>query len=145
MDSPELPAPAPVTVQPQYGDAFLVLGMAAAVALAFGLWAAILQPAPVAAPPATAVAQTSPEGYLDLSLSYYSRKKFPESIQAAREALRLRPDFPEAWNNIAAASAELGLWDDAISAAQQALRLRPDFPLARNNLAWAQSGKAGRK
>ena len=60
------------------------------------------------------------------------------NIDAARQALALKPDYAEAFNNIAAAHASLRQWDEAIRAAQEALRLRPDFPLARNNLAWAE-------
>jgi Tfp pilus assembly protein PilF len=81
------------------------------------------------------------EDYLNLSLHYHRSGKYEECIQAARQALRLRPSYPEAYNNIAAAYEDLHMWNEAIEAAQQALRLKPDFELARNNLAWAQSQK----
>lgn len=64
------------------------------------------------------------------------------SLDAAQHALALRPDSPEAYNNIAAAHSALGRWSEAIDAARRALALKPDFPLARNNLAWALSQQA---
>jgi Flp pilus assembly protein TadD len=91
--------------------------------------------APSAPPTQTA------EDYLNLSLSHYRNGNFAESIAAARQALKLRPQFAEAYNNIAASLGSMGQWDDAIAAAQQALKLKPDFALARNNLAWDEEQK----
>ncbi len=82
-------------------------------------------------------ASPSPERWLDLSLRLYNVGDFTGSIASAREALALRPDYSEAFNNIAAAHNGLGQWNEGIAAAQQALAIRPDFALARNNLAWA--------
>ncbi len=83
----------------------------------------------------------TPETYLNESLEFYRQGKFEESIAAAREALKLRPDYSDAWNNIAAAYNSESKWDEGISAAAQAVRLRPDNQLARNNLAWAVQQK----
>jgi tetratricopeptide (TPR) repeat protein len=71
----------------------------------------------------------------------YEAGQFQESIVHARGALKLRPDYPEAYNNIAAANASLGRWNEAIAAADMALSLKPDFQLAKNNLDWARSHK----
>jgi hypothetical protein len=81
------------------------------------------------------------EQLLNLSLSLYQAGKFPESIAAAQSALRIDPNFAEAYNNMAAAHSALHHWNEAIEAAQQAVRLRPDFTLARNNLNWALEQK----
>jgi tetratricopeptide (TPR) repeat protein len=90
-----------------------------------------------------AVKQTaSPENYLNLSLAYSKARRFRESLEAAKSAIRLRPDYAEAFNNEAAALEDLHQWDDAIAAARQALKLKPDFTLARNNLIYAASQKA---
>jgi uncharacterized protein (TIGR02996 family) len=93
--------------------------------------------------------QTAPtataDALLNLSLRLYQEGKFSESIEAAKSALKLRPDYPEAWNNIAAADASMQRWDAAIAAAQKAIALKPDFQLAKNNLAWAVSEKAKAK
>jgi len=96
----------------------------------------------VTAPEPVAGAQPTPENYLNLSLFYYRSGRYEDCIRAAREALRLRPDYAEAYNNIAATYQSMGRWDDAIPAATEAIRLRPDFQLARNNLAYATSQKA---
>jgi tetratricopeptide (TPR) repeat protein len=79
--------------------------------------------------------------YLNLSLSLYSSGEFPESIAAAREALKLSPQFAEAYNNIAASFQSMGQWDQAIAAARIALKIKPDFRLARNNLTWSEEQK----
>ena len=86
------------------------------------------------------------DAYLNQSLLLYQQGKFDESRQAAREALKLHPDYSEAWNNIAAAYNAESKWDEGIKAAQEAVRLRPDNQLAKNNLAWAiqQRQKAGK-
>jgi protein O-mannosyl-transferase len=89
--------------------------------------------------------ETTPESYVTRSLTYYQVGKFEECIQAAREALNLRPDYAEAWNNIAAAYNSMSKWDEGIRAAEEAIRLKPNFQLAKNNLAWAQEQKAKQK
>jgi len=85
------------------------------------------------------------EGQLELSLAHYRAGRYQECIAAAKEALRLKPGYAEAYNNIAAASNAMARWDDGVIAAQQAIRLKPDFQLAKNNLAWAQSQKNAAK
>lgn len=90
------------------------------------------------APQAT---NSTPEDWLNASLRDNQAGQFEKSIQDARAALRLRPNYAEAYNNIAASYAAMGKWDEAVSAAQTAVRLKPDFQLARNNLAWALSQK----
>lgn len=100
--------------------------------------AGMLTPSTAAVPGQNlALAQT----HLNKSFQACREKRSQECIAEAREAIRLLPDFPEAYNNIAAANESLGRWDDAIEAATQALRLRPDFQLAKNNLAWSLSQK----
>ncbi len=81
------------------------------------------------------------ESHLNESLAFYREGKFDASIEAAREALKLRPDYSEAWNNIAAAYNSESRWDDGIAAAVQAIRLQPGNQLAKNNLAWAVQRK----
>jgi Flp pilus assembly protein TadD len=83
-------------------------------------------------------ATQSPEYYLELSLQHYREERYVESIAASRAALALRPNYPEAWNNIGAAYNKLGRYDEAAAACEQALRLKPDFELARNNLTYAR-------
>ncbi len=92
------------------------------------------------APPVSG-APATPEAYIELSLDHYRAGRYRECVAAAKEALRLRPDYAEAYNNIAAAEAASAKWDDAIAAAREAIRLKPDFQLAKNNLAWALGEK----
>ena len=80
--------------------------------------------------------------YLSISAQQYNSRQFTESIVSARHAIALDAKLAEAWNNIAAASAELGRADDAIAAGQEAVKLKPDFQLAKNNLKWAMDLKA---
>ncbi len=83
----------------------------------------------------------TPEIYLEQSMRAYQQGQFQTCVTASMEAVRLRPTYAEAYNNIGACSASLGKWDDAIRNAQEALRLKPDFLLAKNNLAWAKQQK----
>ena len=87
----------------------------------------------------------APDKYLNLSLLYYRAEKYEDCIRAALEALRLNPEYAEAYNNIAAAHNAMQRWTDGIKAADQALRLKPGFELARNNRAWAISQQAAAK
>jgi len=84
-------------------------------------------------------ATQTPEYYLDLSLQHYREERYVESIAASRAALKLRPNYAEAWNNIGAAYNKLGRYDEAVAACEQALRYKPDFELARNNLQYARA------
>ena len=92
-------------------------------------------PRPLAAPERTA------EDWLTASLRANQAGQYQLSIDDARSALKLRPNYPEAYNNIAAGYEAMHKWDDAIAAAREALRLKPDFTLARNNLEWSISQK----
>ena len=86
-------------------------------------------------------AKPTPNGYLNLSLQYYNAGKFEDCVRTAEEALKLNPDYAEAYNNICTAYNALKLWDKAIAAGEKALKLKGDFSLARNNLNYAISQK----
>jgi SAM-dependent methyltransferase len=86
----------------------------------------------------------TPENFLNLSLEHYRSQRYRDCIAAAREALKLNPDFPEAFNNISASYLALGEKELAIYAANKALRLKPNFQLAKNNLQAAIAGKTNR-
>ena len=91
--------------------------------------------------PANAPAGATAEFYVNQSLQFYQAGRYAETIAAAREALKLKPDMVEAHNNIAAGYLGLQKWDEAIAAAMDALRIRPDYALAKNNLAFAVNQK----
>jgi tetratricopeptide (TPR) repeat protein len=81
----------------------------------------------------------TPEQWLERSLRQYQAGSYADSITSSREALKLRLDYAEAYNNICAAENAMGRFADAIPACERALALKHDFPLARNNLAYARS------
>ena len=81
---------------------------------------------------------------LNASLEDYNAGRYQQCIDQAREALKLKSDYPEAYNNIAAAYIRLENWDDAIKNAQESVRLKPDLAIARNNLNVALERKAGK-
>ncbi|MBL8177555.1 MAG: tetratricopeptide repeat protein [Bryobacterales bacterium] len=90
----------------------------------------------------TAIASGSPESHLQMSLTHFRAGRYLDCVRAAEKALQLRPDYAEAYNNIAAGYNALKMWDKGIEAAKQAVRLKPDWELARNNLAHAMEQKA---
>jgi Tfp pilus assembly protein PilF len=68
-----------------------------------------------------------------------AQAKFKEAIKSLRKAVELRPEFPEAWNNLSVAEIQLQSWDAAIEAAQNALKdaTYGTPEMARANLGWA--------
>lgn len=86
-------------------------------------------------------AEPTAENYLNLSLEYYNAKDYAGCIRAAEEALKIRPDYPDAYNNICSAANKLGEWDKAIEAGGKAVQLKPDYQLAINNLKIALQNK----
>jgi tetratricopeptide (TPR) repeat protein len=80
----------------------------------------------------------SPEGWLNLSLSYYQVGDYQKCIDACEEALKIKPDYADAYNNICSAYNAMGMWEKGAEACEKALQIKPDFELARNNLNWAR-------
>jgi tetratricopeptide (TPR) repeat protein len=85
---------------------------------------------------------TKADAALAISLQHALAHRFQECIDAAGQALQLKPGMAEAYNNIGYCSASLGNWDEGIKNTQEALVIKPDFPMARNNLAWMLQEKA---
>ncbi|MFL9484902.1 tetratricopeptide repeat protein [Chitinophagaceae bacterium LWZ2-11] len=83
----------------------------------------------------------TPEKYLNLSLTYYNAGRYQDCINAAEQALKLKPDYADAYNNIGTAYNMLKQYDKAAEACKKALALNPQFTLAKNNLAVAEAGK----
>ncbi|MGF7079552.1 tetratricopeptide repeat protein [Mucilaginibacter sp. UYCu711] len=82
-------------------------------------------------------ASPTAEKYLALSLSYYSAERYQQCVDACMEAIKLKPNFPEAYNNICAAYNRLGRWAKAIEFGKMGLHLNPNNQLLKNNLAEA--------
>jgi len=83
----------------------------------------------------------SAEKYLTLSLQYYNSKDYGKCIDAAKQALKLKPNYAEAYNNIGSAYNMLQQYDNAIEALQKALAINPNYDLAKNNLLLALNSK----
>ena len=69
--------------------------------------------------------------------------KFREAEKQLRKATAIRPQFANAWNNLAVAALQLENYDEAITASENALKdVAYGSPeLARANLGWAQFHK----
>ncbi len=93
--------------------------------------------------PARTPSAATPEAFVNESLALFQAGKYRESIAASQEALKLRPDYAVAWNNITAAYNAVSDWDNAIAAGEKAVSLDPGNERARNNLAWARTHKTG--
>jgi len=57
-----------------------------------------------------------------------------DAIVHYTQAIRLRPDYAEAHNNLGVALAQQGKREQAVVHFSQALRLKPDDEAVRNNL-----------
>jgi len=86
-----------------------------------------------------ALKNPTPENYVNLSLLSYQKGLYEKCIEACHEALKLNPNYADAYNNICSAYNALGKYDEAIKACEKAVQLKPDFQLAKNNLNWAKS------
>ena len=84
-----------------------------------------------------------PEGWF---LTGVLHREDPSAAESAyREAIRLRPDYPEAHNNLGILLARQGRLEAAIGHFRETLRIRPDNPEAQRNLDAALSERqAGR-
>lgn len=96
---------------------------------------------PVRVQELAAATDPTPENYLWLSLAYCQDNQFQKCIEASRQALQLKPDCVEAYNNIGYAHLRLEEKSEAIAACERALAIDPQFELARNNLKLAQGLK----
>jgi tetratricopeptide (TPR) repeat protein len=57
-------------------------------------------------------------------------KEWAAAVEAFRAAVTLRPNFPEAWNELGYALRNQGRYPESLDAYDEALRLRPNFPEA---------------
>lgn len=90
----------------------------------------------------TAQEKPSPESYLNLSLTYYQQAQYEKCIEACKNALKLKPDYADAFSNMGASYNQLKQWDKAIEACNAALKINPNHKLATGNLNWAKEEKA---
>ena len=60
--------------------------------------------------------------------------KLGEAAICYRRAVQLKPDYPEAHNNLGAALNDLGKPDEAVACYRRALELKPDYAETHTNL-----------
>lgn len=93
------------------------------------------------APPINIEDAKTPNQLLDLSLKFYNEGQYEKCIEACEAALKLKPDFSEAYNNICSAYNAMKMWDKGIEACEKALKINPANDYAKNNLEWAKKQK----
>jgi tetratricopeptide (TPR) repeat protein len=76
------------------------------------------------------------------SLREAQAQRYPACIDAARHAIELKANFPEAYNNLGYCTGVMGKLDEGVGYLHKALELRRDFPLASGNLTWMEAAKA---
>jgi tetratricopeptide (TPR) repeat protein len=72
--------------------------------------------------------------HANLAEAHRALGQLNQAVASCRIALRLRPHYPEAANNLGLALLGQGKTDDALASFAEALRLNPDFAMACNNL-----------
>jgi tetratricopeptide (TPR) repeat protein len=75
-------------------------------------------------------------GYLGLELSH-DEATYPEAMSAYEAAIRIRPDFVQAYNGLGVVLFDMGLVPLAISKYRAAIRINADYPEAHYNLGHA--------
>jgi tetratricopeptide (TPR) repeat protein len=80
---------------------------------------------------------------LALSVHYYEVRQYENSIESAREALKINPDLGEAYANIATAYHTIGKLDETIAALREEIRINPNLRSASHNLQVVLAEKAG--
>ncbi|MCA6364700.1 MAG: tetratricopeptide repeat protein [Bacteroidetes bacterium] len=83
----------------------------------------------------------SPEALLTKSLGLYNSGNYRGCISAAQEAIKQRPDYSLAWNNVSAGYIKLGLFDSAIVAGKRAVELDATNAQAKGNMDFALQQK----
>lgn len=86
-----------------------------------------------------------PEMHNNLGMAYAALPgRLPDALRELQEAVRLRPDYPEALNGLGNVLLSLGRPAEAIPAYREALERRPDFFEAQSNLGAALAATPGR-
>ena len=57
-------------------------------------------------------------------------KEWSVAVASFKKATELKPDYPEAWNELGYALRNVGNYPDSVKAYDEALRLKPRFPEA---------------
>jgi tetratricopeptide (TPR) repeat protein len=74
--------------------------------------------------------QVTGEAKYNEGLAYTRAQDWQRAEAAYRDAIRLKPALPEAWNELGHALKNQDRFDESIRAYEEALRLRPHYPQA---------------
>ena len=99
-----------------------------ALGYATATWAAGGDEVPT--PKSAATPHVSGEAKYNEGLAFTRNQEWHRAELMYREAIKLKPDLPEAWNELGHALKLQGQLDEAIRAYEQALRLRPNYAQA---------------
>jgi len=78
-------------------------------------------------PEPTGTPGLSAESKYNAGLVLTRRNDWKGAERKYREAIRLNPDFPEAWNELGHALKKQERYDESVKAYEEALRLRPNY------------------
>ncbi|HUI28266.1 MAG TPA: tetratricopeptide repeat protein [Candidatus Kryptonia bacterium] len=117
----------------------MILALVAALMITESAWAAGGEPKPEP----TGTPGLSAESRYNAGLVLTRRGDWKGAEQKYREAIRLKSDFPEAWNELGHALKNQERYDESIKAYEEALRLRPNYAQALEYLgeAYVKMGK----
>ena len=108
-----------------------------ALSLTAAIASCVLAPAARAEPSSPAVeerrqspAVANAEGEYNRGVRARVARDWTEAVAAFHQALTLRSDFADAWNELGYAFRNQGRYTESLDAYHEALRLRPDFPEA---------------
>ena len=77
--------------------------------------------------------------------SYTGLKQFDNAIKSYKKAIKINPDFAEAYYNMAIAQKVIGEFEEAIKNYKKALKIKPDYFEAHYNLGNILSEKGDKK
>ena len=60
-------------------------------------------------------------------------RQYTEAIVSYEEAVKIRPDYAEVWNNLGIMLGNLGRHADALATFEKALEIRPEYADAQKN------------
>ena len=76
--------------------------------------------------------------WFDKGYAANEAKNYEQAIEYYSNAVRLKPNYPNAFNNRGVAKKELGKHSEAIVDYDQAIRLKPDYANAYSNRGWSK-------
>ena len=69
-----------------------------------------------------------------IGAAYAGLKKYEEAITYYNQAIQLKPDYAQAFNNLGITQKELGRYEEAVGSYNKAIKIKSDFFEAHNNL-----------